>query len=47
MRGFQDAASELALLRERMSRAAAAPSAEQDERELLAQLSADRQALAR
>jgi RsiW-degrading membrane proteinase PrsW (M82 family) len=47
MRGFQDAASELALLRERMTRAAAAPSAEQDERELLAQLSADRQALAR
>jgi protease PrsW len=47
MRAFQDAASELALLRERMARAAAGPDAEQDERDLLAQLSADRRALAR
>jgi protease PrsW len=47
MRAFQDAASELALLRERMTRAAAGPSAQQDERDLLAQLSADRRALTR
>ena len=46
MRGFQDDASELALLRERMTRSAAGPDAQEMERELLAQLSADRQALA-
>jgi RsiW-degrading membrane proteinase PrsW (M82 family) len=46
MRGFQDAASELALLRERMTRGAAGPQAQETERALLGQLAADRQALA-
>jgi RsiW-degrading membrane proteinase PrsW (M82 family) len=45
MRAFQDAASELALLRERMTRSAAGPDAQDVERGLLGQLSADRQAL--
>jgi RsiW-degrading membrane proteinase PrsW (M82 family) len=46
MRAFQDSASELALLRERMSRAAAGPRAQDTERTLLGQISADRAALA-
>jgi protease PrsW len=46
MRGFQDSASELALLRERMSRAAGGPHAADTERELLAQLSVERSQLA-
>ncbi len=46
MRGFQDSASELALLRERMSRAAAGRDAQDTERALLGQIAADRAALA-
>jgi hypothetical protein len=46
MRGFQDSASELALLRERMARSAAGPQAQETERALLGQISADRAALA-
>jgi RsiW-degrading membrane proteinase PrsW (M82 family) len=46
MRGFQDSASELALLRERMTRSAGGPDAADNERELLAHLAAQRQALA-
>jgi RsiW-degrading membrane proteinase PrsW (M82 family) len=42
MRTFQDTASELALLRERMSRGAGGPGAVHTERDLLAQLSAER-----
>jgi hypothetical protein len=45
MRSFQDDASELALLRERMTRAAAGPEAQETERDLLGQLAADRRAL--
>ncbi len=46
MRAFQDSASELALLRERMTRAAAGPAAEATERDLLTQIAADRRILA-
>jgi RsiW-degrading membrane proteinase PrsW (M82 family) len=46
MRGFQDSASELALLRERMSRSAAGSDAQDTERMLLGQIAADRAALA-
>jgi RsiW-degrading membrane proteinase PrsW (M82 family) len=46
MRGFQDSACELALLRERMTRAAAGPRAHETERTLLGQIAADRRALA-
>ena len=45
MRAFQEAASELALLRERMTRAAAGPDAQDTERELLGRLAVDRRAL--
>lgn len=45
MRAFQDDASELALLRERMTRSAAGPSAQPMEQDLLTHLSADRRAL--
>jgi protease PrsW len=45
MRSFQEDASELALLRERMTRAAAGPDAQETERDLLGQLAADRRAL--
>jgi RsiW-degrading membrane proteinase PrsW (M82 family) len=46
MRAFQDTASELALLRERMTRGAAGDQAQASERELLGQLAGERQALA-
>jgi RsiW-degrading membrane proteinase PrsW (M82 family) len=46
MRSFQEDASELALLRERMTRAAAGPDAQETERALLARLATDRRALA-
>jgi protease PrsW len=46
MRAFQDSASELALLRERMTRAAAGPAAQATERDLLTQIAADRRILA-
>jgi protease PrsW len=46
MRAFQDTASELALLRERMTRGAAGGQARQTERGLLSQLATERQALA-
>lgn len=45
MRAFQEDASELALLRERMTRSAAGPQAQAVERDLLMRLAADRQAL--
>jgi protease PrsW len=46
MRAFQEDASELALLRERMTRAAAGPTAQATERDLLGRLAADRRVLA-
>ncbi|MFL6098528.1 MAG: PrsW family intramembrane metalloprotease [Actinomycetales bacterium] len=45
MRAFQDDASELALLRERMTRSAAGPRAQAMEQDVLMQLVADRRAL--
>ena len=46
MRGFQDSASELALLRERMTRSAAGPTAQETERDLLGQIARERRVLA-
>ena len=46
MRDFQDSASELALLRERMTRGAAGADAQDTERDLLGQISARRRTLA-